>query len=541
MNPYANIFYSQLLLVSGGVSFVIMLMAWKRRYSVSSAALIALYSLSNVIWSWTYALHWSNVYRPSEFFWLDMTYFGVVLSAPALLVFAFSYSGLREYLTKRWFTLLSVIPILTLILLWTDPLHGLFFDGQRVNGASVIFSGGIGFWLNALYLYFCVIVTIIVLIRAFFHYPRRYYGQLSVVFVGVSLPVIANLLSFSGIYPFPGMDLTPLVFSLTGVFIAIAIFRYDFLDIMPISRNIIFEINKNALLILDYKKRVMDANPAFRTLFDAQNTELVGKDLNEIYEQFPGLPHPSFEEDGETADFSLEKDKKQFFKMSVYLLKRERDGTDGYILAISDMTKEKEAETKLIAVNEAMKEQLEKVESLQAQLREEAIRDHLTGLYNRRYLHEILSHALPRAERENSNVAFVLFDIDHFKKFNDRYGHDVGDEVLRTFSKTLQVNTRKGDITFRFGGEEFLLLGFDANREGIAHRIDALRLIVEESCFIPADKSIRVTISAGIATFPEDGKEMDTLFKVADRRLYLAKEAGRNRIFDWRDEAHPSR
>lgn len=541
MNPYANLFYSQLLLVSGGVSFVIMLMAWKRRYSVSSAALIALYSLSNVIWSWTYALHWSNVYRPSEFFWLDMTYFGVVLSAPALLVFAFSYSGLREYLTKRWYTLLSVIPILTLILLWTDPLHGLFFDGQRVNGASVIFSGGIGFWLNALYLYFCVIVTIIVLIRAFFHYPRRYYGQLSVVFVGVSLPVIANLLSFSGIYPFPGMDLTPLVFSLTGVFIAIAIFRYDFLDIMPISRNIIFEINKNALLILDYKKRVMDANPAFKTLFDAQNTELVGKDLNELYEQFPGLPHPSFEEDGETADFSLEKDKKQFFKMSVYLLKRERDGTDGYILSISDMTKEKEAETKLIAVNEAMKEQLEKVESLQKQLREEVIRDHLTGLYNRRYLHEILSHALPHAERENSNVAFVLFDIDHFKKFNDRYGHDIGDEVLRTFSKTLQVNTRKGDITFRFGGEEFLLLGFDANREGIAHRIDALRLIVEESCFIPADKSIRVTISAGIATFPEDGKEMDTLFKVADRRLYLAKEAGRNRIFDWRDEAHLSR
>ena len=539
MNPYANIFYSQLLLISGGVSFVIMLMAWRRRYSVGSAGLIALYSFSTVIWSWTYALHWSNLARPSEFFWLDMTYFGVVLSAPSLLVFAFSYTGMREYLTKRWIILLSVIPVLTLILLWTDSLHGLFFNGQRVNGASVIFSGGVGFWLNALFLYFCVIVAVIILIRAYFHYPRRYYGQISVVLTGISLPVIANLLSFSGIYPLPGMDLTPLVFSLTGFFIAIAIFRYDFLDIMPISRNIIFEINKNAILILDHKKRVMDANPSFKEIFDYQNTDLVGKDLAEIYAQFPVLPHARFEETGEMFDFSMEKGRKQHFKMSVYLLKRQTDGTDGYILSISDMTQEKEVEAKLISVNEAMKEQLEKVEMLQAQLREEAIRDHLTGLYNRRYLHEILSHALPHAERENSNVAFVLIDIDHFKKFNDQYGHDVGDEVLRFFSKSLQANTRKGDIIFRFGGEEFLLLGFDAHRDGIASRMDALRLLVEASSFIPADQSIRVTVSMGIATFPEDGKDKDTLLKVADRRLYLAKEAGRNRISDWRDDANP--
>lgn len=536
MNPYANIFYSQLLLVSGGVSFVIMLTTWRRRRFVDSAMPVALYSLSNVIWSCTYALHWSNIFRPSEFFWLDMTYFGVVFSPPALLLFAFSYTGSHKYLTKQWVIPLFVIPTLTLILLWTDPLHGLFFGGKRVNGASVIFSGGVGFWLNAIFLYCCVITALIVLILAFFHHPRRYFGQMGVILIGVTLPFTANLLAFSGIYPFPGMDLTPLVFSITGLLIAVAIFRYDFLNIMPVSRNVIFEINKNAIFILDHKKRVVDANQSFKDIFDYQNTDIVGKELHEIYEKFPALPHPSFEEDGETFDFLMEKSKKQFFKMSVYLLKKEKHGTDGTILSISDMTKEKETEATLLSVNEAMKKQLERVEILQEKLHQEAIQDHLTGLYNRRYLNEILSHALPHAEREHTSVSFILFDIDYFKKLNDKYGHSIGDEVLRAFSKTLQGNIRKGDIPFRFGGEEFLLLISDATKEDAARCADKIRLIVAESFFVSTDKSIRVTISAGIATFPEDGSNMDTLFKVADRRLYLAKEAGRNRICDWRDE-----
>jgi len=536
MNPYANIFYSQLLFISGGVAFVIMLIAWKRRRFVGSAVPVALFSLSNVLWSLTYALHWSNVFRPSAFFWLDMTYFGVVLSAPALLIFACSYTGLGKYVTKRWLALLFVIPVLTLILLWTDPLHGLFFGGQRVNGASVIFSGGVGFWLNALFLFCCVIIALIMLARAFFYYPRSYFGQIGVIFVGVTLPFIANLFAFSGAYPFPGMDSTPLGFFVTGLLIAFAIFRYDFLDIMPISRNVIFEINKNAVLVLDHRKRVVDANQSFRDIFEYQNTDIAGKDLNEIYEQFPVLPHPSFEEDGETFDFLMENRTKRFFKLSVYLLKKEQHGTDGYILSISDMTKEKETEAKLISINEAMKQQLERVEILQEKLREEAIQDHLTGLYNRRYLHEILRHALPHAEREQTSIAFILFDIDYFKKLNDTYGHAIGDEVLRAFSKTLQENIRKGDISFRFGGEEFLLLISDATREDVTRRVDEIRLIVAESFFVSADTSIRVTVSAGIATFPEDGRTMDTLFKGADRRLYRAKEAGRNRVCDWRDE-----
>jgi diguanylate cyclase (GGDEF)-like protein/PAS domain S-box-containing protein len=538
MNPNANIFYSQLLLISGGVSFVIMLTAWNRRHFVGSAVPVALYSLSNVVWSWTYALHWSNVFRPSEFFWLDMTYFGVVLSAPSLLIFALSYTGVRQYLTDRWIALLFVIPVLTLVLLWTDPLHGLFFGGKRVNGASVIFSGGVGFWLNALFLYGCVITALIVLIRAFFHYPRRYFGQIGAVLVGVSLPVTANILAFSGAYPFPRMDLTPLVFSATGLFIAVAILRYDFLDIMPISRNVIFEINKNALFILDHKKRVVDANQSFRDNFDYQNTDIVGKELNEIYEQFPILPHLSFEEDGEALDFLIEKSEKRFFRMSVYLLKKEKHGTDGYILSIDDVTKEKESEAELISANKAIKEQLERVEILQEKLREEAIQDHLTGLYNRRYLHEILSHALPHAEREHSNIAFILFDVDYFKKLNDKHGHIMGDEVLRAFSRTLRENIRKGDIPFRFGGEEFLLLIFDATREDVTRRVDEIRRVVAESSLVSADKSIRVTISAGIATFPEDGSTMDTLLRAADRRLYFAKETGRNHVCDWRDDVY---
>lgn len=530
MPSHVNPLYSSLLFLAGIISLSVFLFALKRRKETACSIPLASYALANLVWSFTYAIHWTNLPRPSEFFWIDMSYFGVVFTAPAFLYFTLCYAREKHVFLKsrKGLLFMSIIPALILILLWTDPWFGFFFDGKRESGVYFIYDGGLGFWLTMAWIYIIDILSLFFIFRAIVRYPNQYKRQIGLVVLGAFFPVAGSFLGISGNFPLKNIDISPISLSLTGAVVALAVFRYNFLDLMPISRDVIFETHRDAILVLDNRHRVVDANQYAQSIF--QRDSLMGVSISELQARLPSLPLIKFSATEERFEFICSGDHEIIFEVLISPLgKEERKETAGYILSLHDITRRKEAER-------ALKARLEKIEALRDQLREESIRDPLTNLYNRRYLHEILSHALPRAERDNTTLAFSLFDIDHFKNFNDQYGHDIGDEVLRVFSKTITDNARQGDIAFRFGGEEFLLLISGAKRGDVKRRINEIRKIVEKSTFIPADESVRVTFSAGIATFPEDGRDMDTLFKVADRRLYLAKEAGRNRVYDWRNE-----
>lgn len=168
------------------------------------------------------------------------------------------------------------------------------------------------------------------------------------------------------------------------------------------------------------------------------------------------------------------------------------------------------------------------VQKLQEELREQAVRDPLTGLYNRRYLDETMGREMIRAERYGQPVGIVMCDIDHFKAVNDTYGHLVGDEVLREFAGLLRKNSRGSDIVCRFGGEEFLLFLPDMPPEIAYQRAEQLRASL--AALQIGKAVIRVTASFGVAAFPENGKTQDALIHAADAAMYQAKEAGRNRV-----------
>ncbi len=168
------------------------------------------------------------------------------------------------------------------------------------------------------------------------------------------------------------------------------------------------------------------------------------------------------------------------------------------------------------------------VQKLQGELREQAVRDPLTGLYNRRYLDETMGREMIRAERYGQSIGIVMCDIDHFKVVNDTYGHLVGDEVLRMFAGLLKKNSRGSDIVCRFGGEEFLLLLPDMPPDVAYQRAEHLRASL--AALQIGKEVIRVTASFGVAAFPGNGKTMDSLIGAADAAMYQAKEAGRNRV-----------
>jgi len=164
-------------------------------------------------------------------------------------------------------------------------------------------------------------------------------------------------------------------------------------------------------------------------------------------------------------------------------------------------------------------------------LRNQATRDSLTGLFNRRLLAESLEREILRAERSRSFVGIIMIDIDYFKRLNDTFGHAAGDSVLQQLASLLQEQTRGGDLACRYGGEEFVLVLPEASLEGALQRAEQLRREVRHLNLYHGQQTLGViTLSLGVAVFPEHGGTAETLLGAADEALYRAKAAGRDRV-----------
>jgi diguanylate cyclase (GGDEF)-like protein len=162
----------------------------------------------------------------------------------------------------------------------------------------------------------------------------------------------------------------------------------------------------------------------------------------------------------------------------------------------------------------------------------EAITDGLTGLYNHRYLHERLREELERARRRQTRLSLLFCDCDHFKTYNDDYGHKAGDAALARIARIVEASSRRVDLAARFGGEEFVLALVDTDAAGALIVAERLRSEVEASS---ARGGQALTVSIGIATCPDDAKAHDELLDKADWAMYAAKRAGRNCVLSFRD------
>lgn len=163
-------------------------------------------------------------------------------------------------------------------------------------------------------------------------------------------------------------------------------------------------------------------------------------------------------------------------------------------------------------------------------LEREALLDPLTGVGNRRLLSQSLARRLADAALTGTSFALLMVDLDRFKRVNDSFGHDAGDLALRTTARTLANGLRPQDVICRFGGEEFVVLTGEIDAAGLGSFAERLRVLVRE-CRITAHDGRAVTVTASIgATLSRRGDDGDTLFRRADRMLYAAKEAGRDRV-----------
>lgn len=168
---------------------------------------------------------------------------------------------------------------------------------------------------------------------------------------------------------------------------------------------------------------------------------------------------------------------------------------------------------------------------LRETLKKQAIRDSLTGLFNRRYMEESLQRELGRAERRGTSLVVIMFDLDHFKQINDVNGHAAGDAVLRELGAFFQATTRAEDIACRYGGDEFVLILPDTTLEDASRRADEIRQAFKQIDVHHNDQPLDInSLSLGIAAFPHHGKCVDDVLQSADAALYKAKSLGRDRV-----------
>jgi len=172
---------------------------------------------------------------------------------------------------------------------------------------------------------------------------------------------------------------------------------------------------------------------------------------------------------------------------------------------------------------------------LYQKVQELAIMDSLTGMLSRRYFFERFHEELQRSNKFQYKFSCLMVDLDRFKEYNDRYGHLVGDVLLKEVAKTIKESLRQIDLVGRFGGEEFIIILTETDQEGSLFAAERIRKSVQDKSIRAYDEVLKVTISIGISSYPKHGRDANGLVEKADHALYRAKETGRNRIYVYED------
>ena len=341
--------YSIVLLLAAAIALFIAVVAWPRRAAPGARPLIA-YSIAMILWTVPYAVHWMITDASARFFWLDLTYLGATTISITYLAFALEYTGRGHWLTSRRLTALSIIPALTLVALFTDKAHGLFYGGHRTAG--LIFSGGPIFWLNVIYGYCLAISALILSVTAFRNSPLLQRRQIGLALIGTLVPFLINAIMFTGLSPFKDLDLTPLGFTVTGVFFAAALLRYGLFELVPIARGVLIEHLPDGMLVLDHQHRIIDLNPAAARLLDRTAAQLIGRTLPQVLDRWPGMP------DQTTHPIELTLPAGRIVEGRLSALTDQHGQRQGDVMLLRDITDRKQAAAALQQLNASLETQV---------------------------------------------------------------------------------------------------------------------------------------------------------------------------------------
>ncbi|WP_159970666.1 histidine kinase N-terminal 7TM domain-containing protein [Pseudomonas sp. 8Z] len=532
---------------------VLLLARWvTRQRDFPGRGSFLLLHLASLWWMGSAALEMSFFSAECKMFWAGMAWPGILFTPTFWAIFLWQYvNSMHAPLARKSILGLAIVPLLIWGLALSNPWHGLFYGAGSapINdslGAPVRYEHGPLFYAATVYVYlfmaFCMgVVTRAAALSQGLH--RRHY--LAFVLV-TAVPWVANISYVAFGRTLFGFDPTPFSFAFTLVAFSWLIVGVRLFDLLPVARHLLLEALLDPVLVIDPGQRVIEANPAALKLAGLQQGwqgralqqwPVFGADLQALMQA-----HASEQELPLTMTSAA-----RYYEVRVRAIERAtRHGAAllGHMIYVRDVTQRHLSELKLAEALALSEERLRTISSLHEQLREQALCDPLTGLYNRRYLDEFFARELARVQRDQLPLAVALIDLDHFKLLNDECGHLVGDDVLKAVAQHLLDNLRSTDAVFRIGGEEFLLIMPGADPDEARSRLQTICSQLASREVATRGGNQRVTLSAGVAYLSTRRHGLDELLHAADEALYQAKHKGRNRVCsadDLAENGHPSR
>lgn len=487
--------YAVALFISAFVAAAVAAIAWKRRGTPGAGGLFAAMA-SLVVWAGTYGIRWLMSNDSTAAFWLDATYLGVVAAPSAMFCLAYQFANGRSSLSLKKILLLAAMPCVTLLLIWTDKYHGFFYGGARTTTA--ILTGGPWFFVNAVYLYILNIATLVILVKMAVKVKGLYVRQIYILIFALVFPWIGNIMSIIGLSPLPGLDLTPFLFTLSGIVLAYGLFKYKLMDIIPVARDYLVEHMSEGFIVVDDRNRLVDINPSARSILGIEM-----KDIGTIFPRDNACwkdKAAQFSEDLE-ARFELNIGDR-WYDVQMSNFNEERRGLHGRVFLLRDVSQQKR-------INE--------------ELHYRSTHDILTGLLNRqRYEMEFA-----RLEKSHSALSLIMADLDGLKALNDTRGHGEGDNMIRAAAALLAETVGETGLLARAGGDEFLVILDGAGEVEAGEVVERIKKGIEG--FNEKRKALAGTaewhslsLSLGAATrLP--GEPLEMTLKRADDAMYIEK------------------
>ncbi|GIM89284.1 GGDEF domain-containing protein [Paractinoplanes toevensis] len=485
--------------------------AWRRRREGAGFAAIAAIAAGATWWSLATTIPLFSRDPTVVMVAISLLYPGVYLVVGGWWATSRALTNRFWRLDRRSALLLSIEPALATIAIITNPWHHLFIEHVQPTAIDGAYAATFGplFWVHTVYCYVLVVISAVTVFRMYIRQTGRYRGYLLAIIA--LLP--ASVINLTGILAGGRLvDLTACGFALsapTMYWVA----RHSTPALAPVVHREVFQNMTDPVLVIDPAHRLVEANPAAAGLLARLgiSDDDVARNIEVLLSQLP---------ENAEGDYVLRNVRGVGMDLNVRvspLLSRNGEPA-GSILVAHDITEQTRQ-------TEQLRMQLATIEALQASLAEQAARDYLTGLYNRRHLMTELASAL----EGGTGFTFVLLDIDFFKKINDEYGHNTGDDVLVNVASRLISTLRPGDVAARYGGEEFALLLHGLSAGEATAWVDGLRHAVASTPMRVNDADVAVTFSAGVAA--GDGYRCPvSLIDDADQALYVAKANGRNRV-----------
>jgi diguanylate cyclase (GGDEF)-like protein len=484
---------------------------WNRRQDAPEATAFATLVASMAVYTFGYAGEIAQTTLAGAIFWLHVEYLAVPWAGGLWLLAACKHNGIQGRTP-----LLFVIPVITFVGHFTN-FHHLFYSTPLTieqRGPFWVLSVGRGplSTLDNAYLLIAFLGGTWIYLRGLRHASSIFRRQALVLVLCSLLPFLGYFAFLAGLSPW-GLDITPVTLGLTCALLYYGIFHCGIFDLAPMARNLIFNSMRDAVLILDTHDRLLDFNPAAKTLLPVLNKRNLGTLVFPMLSGFPALAE-AMAKTAEREEILLGDAEQRCFEVETWPL-----------FSVPTNPASRRVGRAVIFADVSAQVRLRE------ELRSRAETDPLTGAANRRRFHQALEIECLRFARNRLPLSVLMIDLDSFKEVNDRYGHPVGDTVLRTVAQLLLLSLRKTDLLSRYGGEEFAVLLPETPLTGAMVIAERIRQTIRQKPIVADGCELEVTISVGVASHNEDGEASpEVLLKKADLALYRAKALGRNRV-----------